>query len=257
MGFIGIMSSINLLFEPHVGSVARRDMLIEFIKAELYHGFALGLSEAYAPTMKRIEVLIEEHRALASENPLAISRLKNAVPSVSSFHTPLPLEEAWRRYDNKYCVSARRTVAPSFNEVRHTLNLAQVMALAPHIEMACFDGDQTLYSDGGNFTNTELASVLIMLMENKVKVVLITAAGYGFDGSKYEIRVRGLLDAMVMAELSEEAMGRFYVMGGECNYLLRCDASGHLVKVSDAEWEVTFLPVCVCKILSIVSEASI
>ena len=254
------MSSVNLLFEPHVGSVARRDMLIEFIKAELYHGFALGLSETYAPTMKRIEVLIKEHRALASENPLAISRLKNAVPSVSSFHTSLPLEEAWRRYDNKYCVSARRTVAPSFNEVRHTLNLAQVMALAPQIEMACFDGDQTLYSDGGNFANTELASVLIMLMENNVKVVLITAAGYGFDGSKYEIRVRGLLDAMVMAELSEEVMGRFYVMGGECNYLLRCDASGHLVKVSDAEWEVTFLPVCACKILSIVSivsEASI
>jgi IMP and pyridine-specific 5'-nucleotidase len=242
--FIGIMSSVNLLFEPHVGSIARRDMLIEFIKAELYHGFALGLSETYAPTMKRIEVLIEEHRAQVRENPLAVSRLKNAVPSVSSFHTPLPLEEAWRRYDNKYCVSARRTVAPSFNEVRHTLNLAQVMALAPEIEMACFDGDQTLYSDGGNFANKELASVLIMLMENNVKVVLITAAGYGFDGSKYEIRVRGLLDAMVMAELSEEVMGRFFVMGGECNYLLRCDASGHLVKVSDAEWEVSRLPLC-------------
>jgi IMP and pyridine-specific 5'-nucleotidase len=230
------MASVSLFFEPLMNSV-RRDMLIEFIKAELFHGFALGLPETYAPTMKRIEMLIEEHRAEVVRDPLAVSRLKSAVPSVSSFHTPLPLEEAWRRYDAKYCVSARRTVAPSFNEVRHTLNLAQVMALAPQIEMACFDGDQTLYSDGGNFSNMELASVLIMLMENNVKVVLITAAGYGFDGAKYEVRVRGLLDAMVAGGLSEEVMGRFFVMGGECNYLLRCDA-GHLVKVSDAEWEV-------------------
>lgn len=46
--------------------------------------------------------------------------------------------------------------------------------------MISFDGDQTLYSDGGNFEdNDELASAIILLLKNGVKVALITAAGYG------------------------------------------------------------------------------
>ena len=32
-------------------------------------------------------------------------------------------------YDAKYKVSSRRCVQPSFNEVRHVLNLAQVLAM--------------------------------------------------------------------------------------------------------------------------------
>ena len=56
----------------------RRDMFIEFIKAELYHGFALGLPDTYLQTMTKIEAMVEEHRACKD-----VSGLKQLIPSVS------------------------------------------------------------------------------------------------------------------------------------------------------------------------------
>lgn len=50
------------------------------------------------------------------------------------------------------------------------------------MKLISFDGDQTLYSDGGNFEdNDELALAIILLLKHGVKVALITAAGYGYD----------------------------------------------------------------------------
>jgi IMP and pyridine-specific 5'-nucleotidase len=212
-----------------------RDMLIKLIKSELYHGFALGLPKTYASTMRRIEQMIDDHRKVQDDTTVT-SKLKERVPTVGKFHTSLPLEEAWGRYDQKYCVSSRRNVPPSFNEVRHTMNLAQVMRL-PDLELACFDGDGTLYTDQRNFSYMPLAQVLIMLMQNGVTVVLVTAAGYGYDGPKYEVRLRMLLDAFIADGLSEETLRRFMVLGGECNYLLRCNAEARLVQVPDEEWQ--------------------
>jgi IMP and pyridine-specific 5'-nucleotidase len=167
--------------------------------------------------MSRLEALVEEHRTAKDDSLAPVTRLKQLVPTVNRFHTNLPLEEAWNRYDLKYCVSQRSHIPPSFNEVRHTLNLAQVMAIAEKLQMICFDGDGTLYSDGDNFSNVPLAATICLLMENDVKVVLITAAGYGWDGKAYETRVRGLLDLFISNGLSEEVMGRFFVLGGEVN----------------------------------------
>ena len=89
--------------------------------------------------------------------------------------------------------------------------------------MISFDGDQTLYSDGGNFDDDDnLAMGIIYLMKSGVKVALITAAGYGLDNAKYEVRLGGLLDKFISSQLTEEEVGRFYVFGGECNYLFQC-----------------------------------
>lgn len=38
-------------------------------------------------------------------------------------------------------------------------------------------------------------------------------------------RLSGLLEMMREAKLDKAAMGRFYVLGGECNYLYRCTES--------------------------------
>lgn len=218
--------------------MASRDLFIEFIKGELYHGFALALPSVYGGIFKKIERLVEEHRAaMARGDPETSTELKRLVPTISAFFTSLPLEEAWRRYDAKYAVSQRKCVPPSFNEVRHILNLAQVMALAGSLQMISFDGDQTLYSDGGNFgNNIELASLIGNCLTRGVYVVLITAAGYGLDGPRYEQRVQGLLDYM-KAELKPEAMRNFFVLGGECNFLLRCSREGRLLAVPEEEWQ--------------------
>ena len=71
------------------------------------------------------------------------------------------MRRAFEIYDDKYAVSQRRHLPPTFNEIRHILNLAQVIALADSLSMISFDGDQTLYSDGGNFDdNEELARAI-------------------------------------------------------------------------------------------------
>lgn len=203
-------------------SSLRKDQLIEWMKDMLNHSFVLDARETYQGTMKYFETLIDEHRR-AHENNEVRSRLKEYVPSVGRFLTPLPLSQAFALYDSKYSISKRRFISPSFNEIRHILNLAQVMAIGPNLQLITFDGDQTLYSDGGNFEdNEDLAISIISLLCHGVKVAVVTAAGYGLDGSKYARRLRGLLDRFIVEGLTREQVENFFVFGGECNYLLRC-----------------------------------
>jgi IMP and pyridine-specific 5'-nucleotidase len=172
----------------------RKDEFIEWMKEMLNHSFALDAKDTYTGTMLFIEDLVKEHL----ENPTG-SRLRQVVPTISKFHTKLPLQTSFRIYDNKYSISQRHCISPSFNEIRHILNLAQVMEIGPNLKFISFDGDQTLYSDGGNFdaSNDELALAIIRLLCHNVKVAVITAAGYGLDGSKYEHRLQGLLQRFI------------------------------------------------------------
>jgi len=90
--------------------------------------------------------------------------------------------------------------------------------------MITFDGDQTLYSDGANFeSNPRLATYLYLLLRNGVTVAVVTAAGYEYQTEKYELRLSGLLQFFRRKRplLTEEQLNRFYLFGGECNYLLR------------------------------------
>ena len=51
----------------------------------------------------------------------------------------------------------------------------------------------TIYEDGQDFENVELATALWRLMERGVQVAIVTAAGYS-EPALYEKRLRGLLD---------------------------------------------------------------
>jgi len=88
-------------------------------------------------------------------------------------------------------------------------------------KMITFDGDQTLYSDGANFeSNPQLALYLYLLLRNGVTVAVVTAAGYEYDTEKYELRLSGLLAYFKEKKLPQRDCERFYLFGGECNYLL-------------------------------------
>jgi IMP and pyridine-specific 5'-nucleotidase len=90
--------------------------------------------------------------------------------------------------------------------------------------MITFDGDQTLYSDGANFeSNPKLATYLYLLLRNGVTIAVVTAAGYEYQTAKYEMRLSGLLDFFKQKQplLTEDQLNRFFLFGGECNYLLR------------------------------------
>ena len=61
----------------------------------------------------------------------------------------------------------------------HPRCVCQVLALGKSLSLVSFDGDQTLYTDGGNFdSNDELARGIILLLKAGVRCALITAAGY-------------------------------------------------------------------------------
>ncbi|KAF9427958.1 IMP 5'-nucleotidase [Entomortierella beljakovae] len=179
--------------------------------------------QRYLEIMKSVEDMVEEHRRKASKGVPEHSRLHRIVPSVASFFTPLPLESAFLVANAKHSIAARRFVPPSFNDIRRILNTAQVMAIAPTLKLITFDGDMTLYDDGTSFADdSTLIPLLITMMRAGLHVAIVTAAGYPGDAAKYEERLAGLLTCFNKQNLSGKLLERFYVLGGECNYLFRC-----------------------------------
>jgi IMP and pyridine-specific 5'-nucleotidase len=230
----------------------------------LYHGFVLDVMKTTSlQTMEYFEDLVHEH----IRDPVH-SKLKQMVPTLGKFFTPLPLRQAFVEYDIKYCITNRRFVAPTFNEIRHLLNLAQINALKvrlpfPYLpsilpfflgecpkliassssspsqndlKFVTFDGDQTLYADGGDFYNSKLLRFIVKLLTHGVHVALVTAAGYKDAPEKYEKRLSGLLQGFRDMKVPKEVTSRFFVLGGECNYLYKCNEEAKLETVPEKEW---------------------
>lgn len=254
----------------------------------LSHSFVLDcLESTAADTFSHFEVLVEEHRKMEAAQAKTEgnnnfytnkpSRLKQLVPTIGSFHTNLPLREAFLFYNSKHRLTNRKHIQISFNECRHILNMAQIMALReprattgsgdPSLlaatsvdgdddddddyllgatdddvatnntmvadattattefngpKLITFDGDQTLYSDGSNFeSNHRLANYLYRLLKHGVNIAVVTAAGYEYNVEKYEFRLSGLLAYFKSKGLTEDECNRFYLFGGECNYLMK------------------------------------
>lgn len=89
-------------------------------------------------------------------------------------------------------------------------------------KLITFDGDQTLYSDGANFeSNPRLATYLYRFLKEGVNIAVVTAAGYEYNVDKYEFRLSGLLAHFKHKGLTPEECDRFYLFGGECNFLMK------------------------------------
>jgi IMP and pyridine-specific 5'-nucleotidase len=125
-------------------------------------------------------------------------------------------------------------VAPSFNDVRLILNSAQCMAVTSTpgaLQLATFDGDVTLYEDGGSLEgDSPVIPRLLDLLRKGVKVGIVTAAGYT-TADRYYARLHGLLDAMATSsDLTAGQKASLVVMGGEANYLFAFDGGAeHLL----------------------------
>ena len=217
---------------------SRSDEFIRFIATLLRHSFFLAdsFSSSALGTMQTLDALVLEH----VQSP-ASSKLRTLVPSIGRIHMPLVCAEAFATYDLKYRLTARTQVPPSEEEVRHLLNLAQVFASAVGLEFISFDGDDTLYADGRNFAQSDaskLARYIVALLKNGVAVALVTAAGYKGAPEKYEARLDGLLKHFTAEALPAEALAKFYVVGGECNYLFECECVGEERSAEDGRGTV-------------------
>ena len=87
--------------------------------------------------------------------------------------------------DKQRSFSERRFVPPSFNDIRHLLNHAQVIAIASQLELITFDGDMTLYADGADFQkDSQLVTLLCKLLAfgKKVRVIYIHVCVWRLSG---------------------------------------------------------------------------
>ena len=239
----------------------RRDQLIEWIKGllavpfvlhsqptvtfdehgSILHNMATTAHKRYAEIMHDVEELINDHINHQKNRTHGRSKLKLLVPSVGVFFTPLLLGEAFAYQDNRRKISSRRFVPPSFNDIRLTLNSAQVIGLARSgpLELVTFDGDVTLYDDGESLNpDNPVIPRILRLLSKGTKVGIVTAAGYT-DTSKYHGRLFGLLNA-IKAAVSDQRLidPKLIIIGGESSYLFEFDASSqHYLKyVARKNW---------------------
>ncbi|KAA8499204.1 IMP-specific 5'-nucleotidase 1 [Porphyridium purpureum] len=212
----------------------RKDAFIEFIKSLLAAPFVLHMRDDaqrrlqhYGEVMDSLSQMIHEHRELAArEDPRGkrrVSRLARLVPEIGDFFTELDMRSALLEYNAAYGFAERSRVAPSFNDVRLVLNIAQLQAITPALRLMTFDGDCTLYEDGANFDRSDpLVGQMIQLLRFGIKVALVTAAGYPSAPEKYTERLAGLQQAMLDApDLTDDQCRSLYVLGGECSYLFQ------------------------------------
>ncbi|KAK9446689.1 IMP-specific 5-nucleotidase [Limtongia smithiae] len=193
--------------------------------------------------MADIAELIDDQLAHDLNGTPELAKIRHLVPSVGTFFTSLPLEQAFFVQDAKRAISSRRLVSPSFNDVRLILNTAQVMTLAggeERLQLVTLDGDVTLYEDGKSLTaDSPVIPELLSLLQRDVHVGIVTAAGYAdTSGAKYKERLAGIIDAVRNSStLTPEQKRGLLVMGGESNYLFRYSVEqGTLVYVDQAEW---------------------
>ncbi|EFE38988.1 hypothetical protein TRV_06351 [Trichophyton verrucosum HKI 0517] len=197
----------------------------------------------YVEIMRDVEHLINDHIELQKTGASGKSTLKLLVPSVGTFFTPLLLEDAFIYQDNKRFISHRRFVPPSFNDIRLTLNTAQLMGLVrrSEVQLITFDGDVTLYDDGCSLTadNPVVKRIILLLKQNK-RVGIVTAAGYS-SAAKYKERLEGLLEAIKdSADLSVKQKNHLTVLGGESNFMYEFDPQSPdlLTYKPQSEWQL-------------------
>ncbi|KAE8166959.1 IMP-specific 5-nucleotidase [Aspergillus tamarii] len=212
---------------------------------------AADTHQRYAEIFRDVENLMRDHNwpVLTHSNPVhhqetgapGKSKLNLLVPTVGSFFTPLPLEDAFKYQDSQRFISRRRFVAPSFNDIRLILNSAQLLGLfrTSGVDLVTFDGDVTLYDDGACLTDDNpVIPRLIRILQQGRKIGIVTAAGYT-EAPKYYERLKGLLDAVHNSDILTPAnRDGLVVMGGESNFLFRYDhTSPHkLTYVPREQW---------------------
>jgi IMP and pyridine-specific 5'-nucleotidase len=98
-----------------------------------------------------------------------------------------------------------------------------VHASAAQLRLITFDADGTLYADGCHMEqDNKMIDGMLELLSKRVHVAIVTAAGYPGEPFMFESRIQGLLGAFQARALPKDVTDRFLMLGGECNYLLRC-----------------------------------
>ncbi|KAL2709740.1 IMP-specific 5''-nucleotidase 1 [Kluyveromyces marxianus] len=238
----------------------RKDAFIEWIKGLIAVPFVLQtgtesgadkLYLQYRSIFGDIERLISEKIEIDNERisgmSLEDSRLDQLVPQIGTFFTPLPLVEAFDIQERRRAICNRRMVSPSFNDIRHILNSAQILAMikAKDLKLITFDGDVTLYEDGGSIEKGgKIVRRLFSLLQRGYNVGIVTAAGYD-DPERYKERLFGLcFELFSNKSMPIKQKEKLTIMGGESNYLFQyyeTDQQFGFKTIDEHEWVPDFV----------------
>ena len=184
-----------------------------------------GAADPIAAAFAWAQALLESHAAATLAGSPSSSELSALVPSIGAVWLPLDFDRALTTVDARARLRARRFVPPSFAEVRRVVNEATVVAAAPSVSLLTLDADNTIYSDGGTLTfDAPIVPLLVRILRTGVRVAIVTAASYPGQPERFEARLEGLLAAAsfaIEAGAPSTLLDNFWVMGGQCNYLLR------------------------------------
>eukprot|EP00471_Norrisiella_sphaerica_P012233 CAMPEP_0184497496 /NCGR_PEP_ID=MMETSP0113_2-20130426/36736_1 /TAXON_ID=91329 /ORGANISM="Norrisiella sphaerica, Strain BC52" /LENGTH=394 /DNA_ID=CAMNT_0026884629 /DNA_START=110 /DNA_END=1294 /DNA_ORIENTATION=+ len=196
---------------------------------------ALGnIEDAVCEHLAMMELITSEKTPAASTPDSRLSRMIPNIHKFGKFFTPLPLRQAYHEMNGIIPISQRAHVPVSFHEIRHIFNLAQVVAIADSVRLLTFDGDKTLYEDRSSLdSESPLVEPLLALLQKGCAVALVTAVGYP-EPSPYESRLSGLLERLKYEDVS--VYSNLFVVGGQCNYLFRCEKGGKFAEVPDEDW---------------------
>eukprot|EP01025_Chloroclados_australasicus_P013822 TRINITY_DN16466_c2_g2_i3.p1 TRINITY_DN16466_c2_g2~~TRINITY_DN16466_c2_g2_i3.p1 ORF type:complete len:252 (+),score=37.36 TRINITY_DN16466_c2_g2_i3:137-892(+) len=86
--------------------------------------------------------------------------------------------------------------------------------------------------------NNPMIQIILQLLQANVYVAIFAGGGYPGHAEKYEQSLAGLIEAFNNKKIAESATSRLFVVGGECNYLLRYDAQkGGLNFIDQNMWQ--------------------
>jgi IMP and pyridine-specific 5'-nucleotidase len=205
-----------------------------------------GTADPIAAAFSWAQSLLDAHVAATLAGAPSSSELSALVPSMGKAWLALDLGLALATVDARARLRARRLVPPSFAEVRRVVNEATVVASARGLALLTLDADNTIYSDGGTLTfDAPIVPLLVRVLRAGVKVAIVTAASYPGEPARFEARLEGLLSAAsfaIEAGAPATLLDNFYVMGGQCSYLLRArveapSARVYLEEVPGEEWK--------------------
>mmetsp|Transcript_38689 Transcript_38689/g.62017 ORF Transcript_38689/g.62017 Transcript_38689/m.62017 type:complete len:393 (-) Transcript_38689:182-1360(-) len=193
------------------------------------------IEEAVSEHLSMVEKITDDKATPAATCPP--SRLARMIPNIhkyGKFFTPLPLKQAYHEMNAILPMSKRTHVPVSFHEIRHIFNVAQVIAIAKSVRLLSFDGDKTLYSDRSSLSeDSPLVEPLLRLLRQGRSVALVTAVGSPVP-EPFQERLKGLL--MRLKNEEKEVYERLFVVGGQCNYLFRCEGDRFNI-VEDELWK--------------------
>ena len=206
----------------------RKDAFIEWIKGLLAVPFVLqgGTESSPEKTFHQYKAIFSDIEQMVSDkiqidsgesgNSFGESRLDQLVPQIGIFFTPLPMVEAFVYQEKRRTICNRRMVSPSFNDIRHILNSAQIQAFikSKDLRLITFDGDVTLYEDGGSIVKgSKIVRRLMQLLNRGINVGIVTAAGYD-DAERYKERLYGLcFELFTNKDMPPENKSKLTIMG--------------------------------------------